>query len=138
MSDLTQQLAELRAQIEALPAGAVAEVVNALEGDARRLLAAAKNTPQEGEAREVREDAINVGARVGDEFRARSQFPIGEGRVVLSIVRYDDGTVGLLFNGESVGTPRFLTAPNAPVMPFLFVQQSGVVVSVTDFVAELD
>ncbi len=53
MSDLTQQLAELRAQIEALPIGASAEAVNALEGDARRLLAAAKNTPQENDARDL-------------------------------------------------------------------------------------
>jgi len=86
----------------------------------------------------VREDAINIGARVGDEFRARSTVPIGEGRVRLALERYDDGTVGLFLGDEALGTPRFLTAPNAPVTPFLFVQQGGVVITVTDLVATFD
>lgn len=86
----------------------------------------------------IRVDAINVGARVGDEFRARSTVPVGEGRVRLALERYDDGTVGLYLGDTPLGAPRFLTAPNAPVMPFLFVQQGGVVVSVTDLVATFD
>ena len=86
----------------------------------------------------VREDAINVGARVGDQFRARSTLPVNEVRVELALVRYDDGTVDLLFEGQPIDSPRFLTAPNAPVMPFLFVQQGGVVIAVTDLIAELE
>ncbi len=86
----------------------------------------------------VRGDAINVGVRVGDEFRAQSTLPVNEVRVDLALVRYDDGTVDLLFEGQPIGTPRFLTAPNAPVMPLLFVQEGGVVVSVTNLIVELE
>lgn len=86
----------------------------------------------------VREDALNIGARVGDEFRARSTVPVGDGRVVLALERLDDGNVILLFNGQQIGSPRFLTAPNAPVMPYLFVQQGGVVVSVSDLIADFN
>jgi hypothetical protein len=80
----------------------------------------------------------HIGARVGDEFRARSTVPVGEGRVVLALERLDDGNVVLLFNGQPIGSPRFLTAPNAPVMPYLFVQQGGVVVSVSDLIADFN
>ncbi len=90
------------------------------------------------QAQWVREDAVNIGARVGEEFRARSTLPIGEPRVVLSLVRNTDGTVDLLFNGASIGPSRFLTAPNAPAVPFVLVHRGGVVVSVTNFVAQLD
>ncbi len=86
----------------------------------------------------VRQDAINVGARVGDEFRARTTLPVSDARVNVALERYDDGTVGLQVNGQPLGQPRFLTAPNAPVTPFLFVQQGGVVVSVTDLIAVFD
>lgn len=86
----------------------------------------------------VREDAINIGVRAGDEFRARTTLPVNEIQAVLALDRHDDGTVDLLFNGEAVGPARFLTAPNAPVMPFLFVHQGGVVVSVTNLIAELE
>jgi len=44
----------------------------------------------------------------------------------------------LLFNGQPVGAPRFLTAPNAPVMPYLFVQQGGVVINVSDRIADFN
>jgi hypothetical protein len=90
------------------------------------------------QAQLVRADAINIGARVGDEFRARTTVPINDGRVVLALERLDDGNVVLQLDGQPVGSPRFLTAPNAPVMPYLFVQQSGVVVAVTDLMAVLD
>lgn len=86
----------------------------------------------------VRGDAINVGARVGDEFRAQSTLPVNDVRVDLALVRHDDGTVDLLFEGQPIGTPRFLAAPGAPVLPLLFVQAGGVVVSVTDLVVELE
>ncbi len=86
----------------------------------------------------VRPDAMNVGARVGNEFRARTTLPINNGSVALALERYDDGTVGLFLNGQSLGAPRFLTAPNAPTIPFLFVQEGGVVITVTDFVAQFD
>jgi stage V sporulation protein SpoVS len=86
----------------------------------------------------VRQDAINVGARVGDEFRARTTLPIYDARVKLALERLPDGSVTLLLDDEAIGPPRFLTAPNAPVTPYLFVQQGGVVVSVTDLVAVLD
>ena len=90
------------------------------------------------QAQLVRADAINIGARVGDEFRARMTVPINDGRVVLALERLDDGNVVLEMGGQPVGSPRFLTAPNAPVMPYLFVPQGGVVVAVTDLVAVLD
>ncbi len=51
MTDLNQQLAALRARIETLPVGADPTQVAALESEARRLLTAAKNTPQEDSAR---------------------------------------------------------------------------------------
>ncbi|MBN1967287.1 MAG: hypothetical protein JW910_21725, partial [Anaerolineae bacterium] len=86
----------------------------------------------------VRDDAINVGVRAGDEFRAQTQLPLTDLRVNLALERFDDGTVNLLFNDEPLGAPRFLTAPNAPMMPFLFVQQGGVVVTVTDLILTLD
>ena len=90
------------------------------------------------QAQLVRADAINIGARVGDEFRARMTVPINDGRVVLALERLDDGNVVLEMGDQPVGSPRFLTAPNAPVMPYLFVPQGGVVVAVTDLVAVLD
>ncbi len=51
MTDLTQQLAELRAQIEALSAASDPVLVTDLENEARRLLTAAQNTPHEETAR---------------------------------------------------------------------------------------
>ncbi len=86
----------------------------------------------------VRADAMNVGARVGNEFRARTTLPINNATVSFALERYNDGTVGLFLDGESLGAPRFLTAPNAPVTPFLFVQNGGVVITVTDLVAQFD
>ena len=86
----------------------------------------------------VRTDAMNVGARVGNEFRARTTLPINDATVRFALERYNDGTVGLFLDGESLGAPRFLTAPNAPVTPFLFVQQGGVVVTVSDLIAQFD
>ncbi len=86
----------------------------------------------------VRQDAINIGARVGEEFRARTTLPINDAQVVLALERYDDGNVALFLGDTPIGPQRFLTAPNAPVIPFLFVQQGGVVVAVTDVVAVLD
>ncbi len=53
MSDLTQQIADLRARIRALPAHGDPEQVTLLEGEARRLMAAARNTPLEEEARQL-------------------------------------------------------------------------------------
>lgn len=90
------------------------------------------------QAQLVRADAINVGARVGNEFRARTTVPINNASVKVALERYDDGTVGLFMDDTSLGAPRFLTAPNAPVVPFLFVQEGGVVVTVTDLIAQFD
>ncbi|MBN2469898.1 MAG: hypothetical protein JXN59_04160, partial [Anaerolineae bacterium] len=86
----------------------------------------------------VRADAMNVGARVGNEFRARTTLPINNATVNLALERYNDGMVELFLDGESLGAPRFLTAPNAPVTPYLFVQHGGVVITVTDLIAQFD
>lgn len=86
----------------------------------------------------IRPDAMNVGARVGNEFRARTTLPINNATVTFALERYDDGTVGLFLGDDSLGAPRFLTAPNAPVTPFLFVQNGGMVISVTDLVAQFE
>ena len=53
MTDLTQQLADLQARIEALPRVIDPATLNELEDEARRLLAAARNTPQEADARRL-------------------------------------------------------------------------------------
>ncbi|MFC1959788.1 SH3 domain-containing protein [Chloroflexota bacterium] len=53
MSDLSQQIAGLRARISALPASIPPEQLIALENEARRLMTAARNTPYEDEAREL-------------------------------------------------------------------------------------
>ncbi|GAB4571394.1 MAG: hypothetical protein Kow0077_08030 [Anaerolineae bacterium] len=90
------------------------------------------------QAQLIRPDAMNVGARVGDEFRARTTLPVSNATVRVALERYTDGTVGLFLNGDQLGSPRFLTAPNAPVTPFLFVQEGGVVITVTDLVAQFD
>ena len=44
----------------------------------------------------------------------------------------------LFVDGEQIGQPRFLAAPDAPVIPYLFVQQGGVVINVTNFVVEFE
>ena len=53
MTDLTQQLADLQARIDALPRVIDPATLNELEDEARRLLAAARNTPQEADARRL-------------------------------------------------------------------------------------
>lgn len=53
MTDLREQLAELRLRIDALDPAADPAAVSALEQEARRLMAAARNTPLEAEAREL-------------------------------------------------------------------------------------
>ncbi|MFC1959786.1 hypothetical protein ACFLYO_03650 [Chloroflexota bacterium] len=90
------------------------------------------------QAQLVRENAINVGARVGDEFRARTTLPVVDARVTVVLERLPDGTVILFVDDEQIGQPRFLTAPDAPVIPYLFVQQGGVIIGVTDFVVEFE
>ena len=53
MSDLSQQIASLRARINALPASISPEQLTTLENEARRLMTAARNTPYEDDAREL-------------------------------------------------------------------------------------
>ena len=53
MTDLQNQLADLRAQIEALPSTAGPAQIAEVEQEARRLLTATKNTPYESEAQEL-------------------------------------------------------------------------------------
>ncbi|MBN1565026.1 MAG: hypothetical protein JXA10_14365 [Anaerolineae bacterium] len=53
MADLRQELDALRDQLAALPDSATASEIAQLENDARTLLAQAKNTPYETEAREL-------------------------------------------------------------------------------------
>ncbi len=53
MADLRQELNSLRDQLESLPDSATATEIAQLENDARALLAQAKNTPYEAEAREL-------------------------------------------------------------------------------------
>lgn len=53
MTDLNQQIADLRARIDALDPQVQPAEVTALENEARRLMAAARNTPFEAAAREL-------------------------------------------------------------------------------------
>lgn len=53
MSDLRQELKKLQAAIEALPASATAAQIAPLEEEARSLLIDSKNTPFEGDARDL-------------------------------------------------------------------------------------
>jgi len=73
MTDLTQQLAELQARIEALVRGADPAVLNELEDEARRLLAAARNTPQEPEARRLFSRLAQRAAAVSSEAPAEPE-----------------------------------------------------------------
>ena len=53
MTELQEQLEQLRHQIVALPASATASEIAQLESTARNLLAQSKNTPFEAEARQL-------------------------------------------------------------------------------------
>lgn len=71
MSDLRQELDELRAAIEDLPASATAAQIAPLEDQARSLLIDCKNTPLEGEAR----DLFNQLARLTSPTAEREDNP---------------------------------------------------------------
>ncbi len=71
MSDLRQELDELRAAIENLPSSATAAQIAPLEDQARSLLIDCKNTPLEGEAR----DLFNQLARLTSPTAEREDNP---------------------------------------------------------------
>ena len=71
MSDLRQELDELRAAIEYLPSSATAAQIAPLEDQARSLLIDCKNTPFEAEARDV----FNQLARLSSPAAEREDNP---------------------------------------------------------------
>jgi hypothetical protein len=81
---------------------------------------------------------INVGQRNGETVNIISQRSVNGYIVRVRLERNEDnGDISVFFNEEQLGQPMDFTAPEAPIIPVLFVKNGGAIVHVTDWTVTL-